>query len=58
MIFERLTLHNFQRYHGSSSIVFPEPGSRKSIVLVPAPNNSGNGLLKGGEHVVSWRLPC
>ncbi len=68
MIFERLTLHNFQRYHGTSSIDFPDPTESKSIVLILAPNNSGKttvlralefllyGNLHGYSNHTIWNL--
>lgn len=68
MVFERITLHNFQRYHGTSSIDFPDPDQSKSIVLVLAPNNSGKttvlralefllfGHLHGYDRSTLWNL--
>lgn len=68
MIFEKLTLHNFQRYHGTSSIEFPDPAESKSIVLILAPNNSGKttvlralefllyGNLHGYNQHTIWNL--
>jgi len=45
MIFERLTLHNFQAFQGTSTIAFPEPGDSKTIVLVLGPNNTGKSTV-------------
>jgi DNA sulfur modification protein DndD len=44
MIFERLTLHNFLRYGGTSSIQFPTTQSRKLVILL-APNNTGKTTI-------------
>jgi len=68
MIFERITLHNFQRYRGENSIEFPAPGKASSIILVLAPNNSGKttilyalrflfyGHLAGYDRETAWNL--
>ena len=68
MIFERITLHNFQRYRGENSIEFPAPGKGSTIVLVLAPNNSGKttilyalrflfyGHLAGYDRDTAWNL--
>lgn len=68
MIFERLTLHQFQRFRDTSTIEFPEPNAGKSIVLVLAPNNSGKttvlralrfllyGYLAGHDRDGAWNL--
>ena len=67
MIFERLTLHNFQRYGGSNTIEFPDPGEA-SLVVVLAPNNAGKttilraieflfyGSLCGETSETAWKL--
>ena len=44
MIFERLTLHHFQRYGGSCTIQFPPTQNRKLVVLL-APNNTGKTTI-------------
>ncbi|MGB6223035.1 AAA family ATPase [Haloferula sp.] len=68
MIFERITLHNFQRYWGTNTIDFPSANGSKSIVLVLAPNNSGKttilralrfllyGHLAGNQRETAWNL--
>lgn len=67
MIFERLTLHNFQRYGGSNTIEFPSDGEC-SLVIVLAPNNTGKttilraieflfyGSLCGETRETAWKL--
>ena len=67
MIFERLTLYNFQRYGGTNTIVFPDP-EETSLVVVLAPNNAGKttilraidflfyGSLCGESTETSWKL--
>ena len=67
MIFERLTLHNFQRYGGSNTIQFPDP-DESSLVVVLAPNNAGKttilraieflfyGSLCGESAETAWKL--
>ena len=67
MIFERLTLHNFQRYGGTNTIQFPDP-EETSLVVVLAPNNAGKttilraidflfyGSLCGESTETSWKL--
>ena len=67
MIFERLTLHNFQRYGGTNTIQFPDP-EETSLVVVLAPNNAGKttilraidflfyGSLCGENSETSWKL--
>ncbi len=67
MIFERLTLHNFQRYGGTNTIEFPDP-EETSLVVILAPNNSGKttilraidflfyGSLDGEGSETSWKL--
>ena len=68
MIFERLSLHNFQAYEGTSTIEFPPVGNAKSIVLVLGPNNTGKstvlrglrflfyGNLGGHDREQAWNL--
>ena len=70
MIFERITLQNFQRYRGESTITFPASGNghQGGIVLVLAPNNAGKttilrarrflfyGHLAGFDRDTSWNL--
>jgi DNA sulfur modification protein DndD len=67
MIFERLTLHNFQRYGGTNTIEFPDP-EETSLVVVLAPNNTGKttilraidflfyGSLGGESSETAWKL--
>lgn len=67
MIFERLTLHNFQRYGGTSTIEFPDP-EETSLVVVLAPNNTGKttilraidflfyGSLGGESPETAWKV--
>jgi DNA sulfur modification protein DndD len=67
MIFERLTLHNFQRYGGTNTIEFPDP-DESSLVVVLAPNNTGKttilraidflfyGSLVGENSETAWKL--
>lgn len=67
MIFERLTLHNFQRYGGTNTIEFPDPEDT-SLVVVLAPNNTGKttilraidflfyGSLGGESKETAWKL--
>lgn len=67
MIFERLTLHNFQRYGGSNTIEFPS-SEECSLVVVLAPNNTGKttilraieflfyGSLSGERPEAAWKL--
>lgn len=67
MIFERLTLHNFQRYGGSSTIEFPKKEDC-SLIVVLAPNNTGKttilraieflfyGALGGETQDSAWKL--
>ena len=67
MIFESLTLHNFQRYGGSSTIHFP-PAENRSLVLLLAPNNTGKttilraldflfyGSLSSETSATCWKL--
>ena len=67
MIFERLTLHNFQRYGGTNTIEFPDP-EETSLVVILAPNNTGKttilraidflfyGSLGGEGSETSWKL--
>ncbi len=67
MIFERLTLHNFQRYGGSSTIEFPNDEDSSLVVLL-APNNTGKttilraieflfyGSLCGESQETAWKL--
>lgn len=44
MIFERLTLHHFQRYGSGCTIQFPPTQNRK-LVLLLAPNNAGKTTI-------------
>ena len=54
MIFERLTLHNFQRYGGTNTIEFPDP-EETSLVVILAPNNTGKTtILRAIDFLVSW----
>lgn len=67
MIFERLTLHNFQRYGGTNTIEFPDP-EETSLVVILAPNNTGKttilraieflfyGSLCGENSETAWKL--
>jgi DNA sulfur modification protein DndD len=67
MIFERLTLHNFQRYGSTNTIEFPD-SEDSSLVVVLAPNNTGKttilraidflfyGSLCGESHENAWKL--
>ncbi len=67
MIFERLTLHNFQRYGGTCTINFPDP-NEDSLVVILAPNNTGKttilraidflfyGSLAGESSETAWKL--
>ncbi len=67
MIFERLTLHNFQRYGGSNTIEFPDDED-SSLIVVLAPNNTGKttilraieflfyGSLCGESRETAWKL--
>jgi len=67
MIFERITLHNFQRYGGTNTIEFP-CNKDCSLVIVLAPNNTGKttilraieflfyGSLCGETQDTAWKL--
>jgi DNA sulfur modification protein DndD len=67
MIFERLTLHNFQRYGGTSTIEFPTTDDHSLVVLL-APNNTGKttilraieflfyGTLGGETRETAWKI--
>jgi DNA sulfur modification protein DndD len=67
MIFERLTLHNFQRYGSTNTIEFPD-SEDFSLVVVLAPNNTGKttilraidflfyGSLCGESQENAWKL--
>jgi hypothetical protein len=45
VLFDRLCLHNFQRYAGTFEIEFPDPEKHSSLVVVLAPNNTGKTTL-------------
>jgi predicted ATP-binding protein involved in virulence len=44
MIFERLTLHNFQRYDSTNTIEFPYP-EETSLVVILAPNKTSKTTI-------------
>jgi DNA sulfur modification protein DndD len=45
MLFDRLSLHNFQRYAGDFEIRFPSPDKKPALVVVLAPNNTGKTTI-------------
>ena len=45
MLFDRLRIHNFQRYSGDFEILFPDPEKKPSLIVVLAPNNTGKTTI-------------
>jgi DNA sulfur modification protein DndD len=45
VLFDRLSIYNFQRYSGKFEIHFPNPDKQASLVLVLAPNNTGKTTI-------------
>lgn len=45
MLFDRLALHNFQRYSGDFEIQFPNPEKKPALIVILAPNNSGKTTI-------------
>jgi DNA sulfur modification protein DndD len=45
VLFDRLSIFNFQRYSGKFEINFPNPDKQTSLVLVLAPNNTGKTTI-------------
>lgn len=45
MLFDRIRIHNFQRYAGDFEILFPDPEKKASLIVVLAPNNTGKTTI-------------
>jgi DNA sulfur modification protein DndD len=45
MLFDRIRIHNFQRYAGDFEILFPDPEKNTSLIVVLAPNNTGKTTI-------------
>ncbi|WP_193211129.1 AAA family ATPase [Luteolibacter marinus] len=59
MLFDRLCLHNFQRYAGDFEIQFPDPKKHAAFVVILAPNNTGKTtIIRALKFLLYGELPA